>query len=174
MTKRILALDLSVTNTGWAFQAGDGPISMGSQSFKIKPATRKAMTQEQILGEQCLMFAKWMREMLRDWNPDEVPVEKGFLNLNPSTEILMMIRGVLMLNTRYRDIDVFSYATSSLKAFALEPGYVKRYKDLSSAHKRKAIKLEMIEAAKAKGVDVKNDDEADSFWCLQLHKSKTQ
>jgi len=171
MNKRILALDISL-HTGWSFQVGDGPVSTGNESFTIKPKVRATMTKEQILGEQCLSFAKWMREMLRDWNPDEVAVEKGFINVSNSTEILFMLQGVLMLNTRYRDINVFRYATSSLKAYALVPGYGKRYPDLSAPHRRKAIKLEMLEAAKAKGADVANDDEADSYHCLCLHKSK--
>lgn len=172
MVKRILALDISL-HTGWCFQVGDGPVTCGNQSFAIKPKIQKTMTKEQVLGEQCLAFAKWMREMLRDLNPDEVPVEKGFINVSKSTEILFMLQGVLMLNTRYRDIDVFRYATSSLKAYALVPGYGKRYPDLSDAHRRKAIKLEMLEAAKAKGANVANDDEADAFHCLCLHKQTT-
>jgi len=178
MIRKILALDLSISNTGYAFSLVspnfDPVIETGEQSFKLgTPAQVKKMnlTNEQILGEQAISFQRWIRDLIIRLKPDEIAVEKGFLNNNPSTEILMGIRIILLQTARYRDIPVTSYATTSLKAFALEPGYMKRYKDLSKTQRSKAIKGEMVSQMQKKTGDFSpiSNDIADAYWCLMLH-----
>ena len=181
MTRKILSLDLSIKNTGWC-SAIVSPhltkptLDFGDVSFQLKPKERKFLTPEQIQGEQLMRFARWFRASLLQNCPDEICLEKGFLNQNPSTEILLMIRGVVLLNARYRDIPVYSYATSSLKAYALVPGYNKRHKELPAAKKRAAIKQEMVEAMQLATGDYTSpisDDIADSYHCLHLHLERT-
>ena len=174
---KILALDTSISNTGWAYYQegeGSGSVQTGAKSFKLgTPAQVKKMnlTEEQIKGEQAIRFQKWIREMIVLYKPDEIAVEKSFLNLNPSTEILVGIQIILLQTARHFEIPVFRYATSSLKALALEPGYVGRYKHLSQSQRSKAVKNEMVEAVyKLTGDSTPiSHDEADAFWVLQLH-----
>lgn len=182
MVRKILALDLSVSNTGWAFGISTRHpkhFETGCESFKLGTPTavkKMGFTEEQIKGEQAIRFQKWVRNLIRTMKPDQICVEKSFLNLNPSTEILIGLRIILLQTARYLDIPVTSYSTSSLKALALEPGYAKRYKELSDGKRRKAIKAEMVsQMQKVTGDPTPvTDDEADAFWCLMLHIEKTR
>ena len=191
VTKRILAIDISVANTGWTFEVS-GPhgssCEVGSIGFSLKTSERKGLSQEQVDGEHCIRFLKWFRQMLQVWNPDEIAIEASLVKPGPATMILLMMRGIVLMTARYRDIPVYSYHGSSIKKFALEPGYATRCdpstyaerktatqkeKNRWNAIRSKAVKQEMVDAAKAKGADVANDDEADAFHCLQLHKKTT-
>lgn len=173
---KTLALDTSIRNTGWAFHQTGCSIETGCVSFQLgtqAQVKKMGLAEEQVKGEQALRFLKWIRKMITDYKPDEICIEKSFLNLNPSTEIIVGIQIAVLFAARHYDIPVYRYATTSLKAFALAPGYLNRYEDLKPAQRSKAIKAEMVEAAmqELKAPSPITDDEADAFHCLKLHLS---
>jgi Holliday junction resolvasome RuvABC endonuclease subunit len=173
--RRILALDTSIKNTGWCFciktdQATN--IETGCKSFELGTKTqvkKMGLTEEEVKGEQALRFQSWIREMAIDWKPTEICMERSFLSLTTSTEILVGLQIIVLQTARRYQIPVYRYATTSLKAFALEPGYNQRYPHLNANKKRQAIKQEMVEAALKHLEGPLTDDEADSFHCLLLH-----
>lgn len=173
--RKVLAIDPSIKRTGWAFglkSDAEGQITTGNETFQLTAKEKKGLSMDQIQGEQMLRFSKWVQNMIREWKPNEICMEKAFVNVSRSTEILLMIRGAILVNARHFNIPCFSYATSSLKSFALTPGYNTRYKHLPAAKRRKNVKIEMVEAmAEIVGISPVKivEDEADAFHCLQLH-----
>lgn len=75
-----LGLDIA-TRTGWAVLAGGGCDS-GEKQFQRE--TRLSS------------FRDWLTEMIAEFRPAVIFTEQSFLNTNPSTRVLLYMRGVLL------------------------------------------------------------------------------
>jgi Holliday junction resolvasome RuvABC endonuclease subunit len=152
----IHAFDLATT-TGWALTAS-GIITSGSQCFARHPGNKSRGRDH--LGASHGMFDNWLREQLREPRPTEVVYEQaGFFKSAAAVQICVGFRGILLAHCAKLDIPVFSYSPTSVKKFW--------------AGKGNADKDDMVAATliRCPGIDLTDDNEADSLALLHLHMS---
>ena len=148
----LLYLDLA-TKTGWAVGDITGRPQFGTQ---VMPSTGPA------LGTFGNAFEDWLCSLLGEHKPDHVAFESPFLggtlNLHTTrkltglcfvTEMLCGREGIRVTETHY----------SAVRMWAL--GHAKRGKWADKEHKI-TWKFHMMQAAKARGHDVHDDNQADA------------
>lgn len=138
----ILALDLG-TSTGWAIKCSSG-IKSGSISFKSK--------NHEGAGIRYLKFKKWLTEMKQS-GIDEVYFEQVRRHVSTdSAHVFGGFMAVLMSWCEHHEIPYSGVPVGTIKK--------------SWTGKGNAGKDEMIEAAKRRGFNPVNDNEADALALL--------
>lgn len=137
-----LALDLG-TSTGWAIKTKSG-ITSGTQSFKTKRIEGAGM--------KYLRFRKWL-DMNLHHGIDEVYFEEVRRHVGTdAAHTFGAMSGTLMAWCEENEIPYSSVPVGQIKKFWVGRG--------------NASKQEMINAAKAKGFDVVDDNHADALALL--------
>lgn len=143
----ILALDTSLSNTGWAVGA-DGVEAFGSQSFE------EFRHDYALVGRE---FRSWLGSMFKQYNPTDLAIERPFLRNEGTSYLLGGIVWEAHRAAQLANIPRHEYAPSQVKAFFGASG---------------KNKVPMIEAAQIRGYKPNNDDEADAIALLLLHQSR--
>jgi Holliday junction resolvasome RuvABC endonuclease subunit len=140
MTRIILCLDLG-TQMGWAVMSGDS-ITSGTTSF----ASRRFEGG----GMRFLRFQRWLDEVAVGRKIESVYFEE--VHRHAGTDAAHVYGGLLATLTAWCEVHSIPYQGISV-------GTIKKH----ATGKGNAGKPEMIAAAKAKGHDPKDDNEADAI-----------
>lgn len=143
MTRNILALDLG-TSTGWAYKSADTPITFGHQRFQ--PGRFEGG------GMRFLRFKQWLTEM-KQQGIGAVYFEE--VRRHMGVDAAHCFGGFLAVLTAWCEHYEIPYS-------GVPVGTIKKH----ATGKGNADKAAMIQAAKAKGFAVENDDEADALMLL--------
>ena len=140
---RILALDLA-TMTGWAHSSGVS----GVQAFNPRRGDSPGM--------RWLEFKAWLNRVL-DLEPADVLVyEQAHHRGGAATHLAHSMISVVEQVAAERGLEVTSRHSNTIKKHALGNG--------------RGGKPEMLAAAKARGWNPSDDNEADALWLLDLVK----
>jgi len=145
MSTRILALDLS-TWTGWAHSTGPS----GVQDFSLSRGESSGM--------RFLKFQGWLSRVFKDAPFDLVVYEQPHLRGGAATEVLAGMVGILQAWAAEHGIETAMRHSREIKMHATGKG--------------NASKDMMIEAAKERGWNPEDDNEADALWLLDLMKKE--
>lgn len=148
MAARILALDLGTT-TGWAITSSTGLISSGSQSFKP--------TRFEGAGMRFLKFKRWLTEMKGD-GIDAVFFEE--VRRHMGVDAAHAYGGFMAHLTAWCEHHCIPYQ-------GIPVGTIKRH----ATGKGNADKDAMIAAARVKGHQPADDNEADALALLYFAKA---
>lgn len=140
----ILALDLG-TNTGWAFKLKSGHIESGSVSFATKRHDGGGM--------RFLKFKKWLDLWFDDC---EIEVYYEEVRRHKGTAAAHIYGGFVAQLTAWCEENSIPYSSVSV-------GTIKKF----ATGKGNASKEEMIDAAKRKGFNPADDNEADALALLE-------
>jgi len=150
MERTLLAIDLGTT-TGWSLRSTDGLITSGTVS--LKPSRYDGG------GMRYLRFQNWLAEMDRLSGPiaticyEEVRRHAG-------TDAAHVYGGLMATLTAWAELRGVPYQ-------GVPVGTIKK----SATGKGNASKAMMIDAARARGFDPKDDNEADAiailFWAIE-------
>lgn len=148
--KTILAIDLGTT-TGWAIRGFDGLITSGTVSFK--PSRYDGG------GMRYLRFTNWLTEIDRLSGPIEA-IYFEEVRRHVGTDAAHVFGGLLAVLTSWSELRSVPYQ-------GVPVGTIKRH----ATGKGNAPKQAMIAAARARGFDPTDDNEADAiailFWALE-------
>jgi Holliday junction resolvasome RuvABC endonuclease subunit len=139
---RILALDLA-TKTGWCFAEAGKPVSVGTLQL---PRTGNN------IGVFLSTFSAWLRPALLERQPDLVVFESPILRGATQIATLRKLYGLAGVTEMIAD---------EYGARVFECSITQAKKALSG--NGRAEKPDMIEAAKGRGVEVTDDNQADAF-----------
>lgn len=150
----ILALDLA-TKTGWCLARAGDPVRVGTH---VLPSTGKD------IGTFLLRHQHWMEQVFIDHRPELVVYESPILR-SGQTQIATLrklygLAGVTEMVSTARGVPCFEVNLATAK-------------NLLSGNGR-ASKPDMIQAARARGVPVEDDNQADAFavfLCAVKHRS---
>jgi len=145
MSIRIFALDLS-TMTGWAHSSGPS----GVQNFSLSRGESSGM--------RFLKFQGWLGRVYKDAPFDLVVYEQPHLRGGAATEVLAGMVGILQAWAVEHEIETAMRHSREIKKHATGKG--------------SASKGMMIKAAKERGWDPEDDNEADALWLLDLMKKE--
>ena len=141
----ILALDISIRNTGWALWDGSD-YHWGSKSF---------LDAKEDYGLLFSEYEKWIGNMIFRHDPYLIAMEGTYFGMKgKSAYQLNVLNGITHKVSYIADISRTEYAVSSIKKFITGNG--------------RASKEEVIEAITNKGFEVDNDDEADALAVLSM------
>lgn len=144
MTQNILALDLSTT-TGWALTQ-NGQVHSGSQSFKPQRFDGGGM--------RYLRFQRWLNELNQVENPIAMVVFEE-VRRHVSTDSAHAYGGFMATLTSWCEAQKIPYQ-------GVPVGTIKKH----ATGKGNASKEEMIAAARAKGFNPSDDNQADALALL--------
>lgn len=145
MTGTILALDLGTT-TGWATRSPDGIVSSGTATFK--PGRYDGG------GMRYLRFSRWLCEIADAIGPiTEIHFEE--VRRHAGTDAAHVHGGLLATLTSWAEVREIPYGGTPV-------GTIKRHFTGNGA----ASKDAMIAAAKARGFNPSDDNEADALGLL--------
>ncbi|HQT03380.1 MAG TPA: hypothetical protein PLU46_00170 [Thiotrichales bacterium] len=144
MTPNILALDLGTT-TGWALTQ-NGQIHSGSQSFKPQRFDGGGM--------RYLRFQRWLNELNQVENPIAMVVFEE-VRRHVSTDSAHAYGGFMATLTSWCEAQKIPYQ-------GVPVGTIKKH----ATGKGNASKEEMIAAARAKGFNPSDDNQADALALL--------
>lgn len=144
----ILALDIA-TKTGWAVSVKNGSVQSGR--LTLKKGERQ--------GERLCQFRKFLSELkyrldMRGDPLTAVTFEHAFRQQGHASELFHNLSGVLMQWCEHHDIAYSKVNVATIKKSATGSG--------------KATKKDMVIAAKKRGFDVLDDNEADAIHLLLL------
>ncbi len=154
----ILGVDPGLKNTGWgvieSFNNKEKYVSHGV--IETKPSN--------LLGDRlCLIFNNLIN-LMQEFNPNHVAVEKIFSNTNPdSTLKLGKARGIIFLVAARNNIKISEYSPNTVKKNLVGYGH--------------ASKLQIIEMISRiyPGVNLDNDDDsADALAVATCHSMQSQ
>ena len=143
----ILALDISVSNLGWAI--GDGTAygsEWGCKSFNAYRLDYGFLFSE---------YKNWLADMIDTHGITYIAVEGTYPGIKGIAGYLLNnMNGITHTTAYVMDIDRTEYKPTSVKKFTTDNG--------------RASKEEMIAAAVDQGFSVNNDDEADAIAVLRM------
>lgn len=137
----LLALDLSLTSTGWAATDGRGSVASGTFSPKGKGAGRLQVA------------VSWLDEWLDNWEP-QVTILEGYAFRAHGAHYAGELGGVIRLRLHQRCKIVVELPPACRAKLATGKG---------NAGKEQVL----VEAVKRLGYDGHSNDEADARWLLQ-------
>ncbi|NOX73476.1 MAG: crossover junction endodeoxyribonuclease RuvC [Alphaproteobacteria bacterium] len=148
--KTVLALDLGTT-TGWALRSADSLITSGTASFKPNRYDGGGM--------RYLRFQNWLSEMDRLMGPIAT-IHYEEVRRHIGTDASHVYGGLMAVLTAWAEMRGVPYQ-------GVPVGTIKK----SATGKGNASKQAMIDAARARGFDPKDDNEADAiailFWAIE-------
>ncbi|KKN70699.1 hypothetical protein LCGC14_0428540 [marine sediment metagenome] len=143
----ILALDLG-TKTGWAIKSTGKAVS-GVQDFKPRRFDGGGM--------RFLRFQRWLDEISQDPEPSARITEVYFeeVRAHRGTDAAHVYGGLMAMLTAWCEMHSVPYE-------GIPVGTIKRH----ATGRGNCDKQAMIDALKAKGREVQDDNEADALWLL--------
>jgi hypothetical protein len=153
---KILAID-QATATGWAFGDIGGVISCGS--FASIGLNR---------GEKLVAFGRQLAALVNDLSPDLLVFEEPVNGLGSfeARRWLMALAGQIEVVCETLGVPYCEEHNMRIKGHAL--GQHRAFQGGNKSQKQKAGKQAMIDAARARGWNPKNDNEADALFLLDL------
>lgn len=149
---KILALDLG-TKTGWAFRLEDGSIKSGVVLFDFDKRIEGG-------GVRYWRFSEWLKEMCSEHNFDIIVFEE--VRRHTATHAAHVYGGFLASLQSYCDgynqTPYTSFGVKTIKLFITGKG--------------NASKEEVIRAVKKRGLEPKDDNEADAIAILLCAESQ--
>jgi Holliday junction resolvasome RuvABC endonuclease subunit len=156
---KVLGLDLSFTNSGWAMLA-NGITTFGSKSYPAPKKGRKNSPDEHD-GLRFLNYSRWLSKLIRDNSPKLIAYEIP-AGQHSSMQALYGLRGILFAIAAGQAVPIAGTYPSSLKLFFTGSGC--------------ASKEDMIAVCNDLNFDVRNSDEADAIaltiWGASLKKAR--
>lgn len=150
--KSVLALDLGTT-TGWALRGFDGLITSGTVSFKPRRFDGGGM--------RYLRFTNWLTEIDRVSGPVEAIFFEEVRRHN-GTDASHVYGGLMAVLTAWAELRGIPYQ-------GVPVGTIKK----NATGKGNAPKHAMIDAARARGFDPADDNEADAIailmWAIETN-----
>lgn len=141
----ILALDISIRNTGWAVWDGSD-YHWGSKSFD---------EYKEDYGLLFETYEKWIDNMIYLHNPYLVAMEGTYFGMKGRSAYQLNVLNGLTHKVCYQsDINRTECNVSTIKKFLTGNG--------------RASKQEVVDAITEKGFEVENDDEADALAVLMM------
>ena len=138
---RILALDLA-TRTGWAHSSG----ASGVQDFSPRRGDSPGM--------RWIEFRAWLCRLLDSAPTDVMVYEQAHHRGGAATHVAHSLIAAVETVAAERGIEVTNRHTSKIKRHALGKG--------------SGSKDEVVEAARGRGWNPADDNEADALWLLDL------
>ena len=136
----IYALDLSIALTGVAiYNDKKEVVFIGSIATYPKDTH----------GVRLNMIKEYISELMVDFPPSKIVIERGFTRFNKATQVLYMVHGVVL--ELFKDYDVIYYPPKTIKHAITGKG--------------NASKLEVRESVQQyfPDIDIKNYDESDAL-----------
>lgn len=150
---KILALDISVHQLGWAYQEyEDKPMAFGTKSF----------------SDYCLdygflfsTYKNWICDMLTDYEPELLAIEGTYPGIKGRANYLLNnLNGITHTSAYIHDIDRVEFAPTAIKKFITGNGA--------------ANKKVVMEAIKERGFTPSNYDESDALGVLLMAINHTK
>jgi crossover junction endodeoxyribonuclease RuvC len=108
--KRILGIDPALAQAGW------GVIEVSGSSFKFIACGEIKTNAKSPMCERLGVLATSIREIMREYDPDEVAIEETFVNNNgQSTLKLGQARGALIAGVAGEGVPMAEYAARLVK-----------------------------------------------------------
>lgn len=143
----IIGLDLSMKKTGVAVVGLDGELIYSELIDQELKTSKKGVERANDYGHSLYTLYYRLSQIIKEYEPMAVSIEKGFTRFNLATQVLYRVHGVA--NMAFRDIDQVYYTTKDAKKQFTGSG--------------KASKQDMIDEVKRRFDKDVSEDEADAI-----------